>query len=436
MTVAGWRYLVFSEPDGRYLGDAPLVGARITRALSAPGRLTGRIPDGAAVPNLPSWGVSIYAEDPGGTIRGGGFLPPRTIGAEADEVDCIGRSGYPAGMPWEGPRHALLEVDPLDVVRRVWAQLQSQPDGDARVVVDDTRSPVRVGTPEYWTARDGALTSQTPPDYWVDDKGNSVSPPDFWVDADGNRVAAPPDPANPPKGWKHYTPDNPPPGWEHYTRDHLPPGWRHVDAEPLLLEPWSTLDVGRVIDTLAADTPFDYLEHTAWNTAGTGLEHRLQLGYPRIGSRRTGPGAPRFELGVNVTGVPELAGEDADYASHVLGIGAGDGEAMIRTPGALPIPGRTGMRRVYVYRDKTARNRDALATAARRIGARLDGSARLHTLTVSAHEFAPLGSFELGDEVYVVGGYGRVQLDRWVRIVEYTVAPEATDTVELTVREV
>jgi hypothetical protein len=203
-------------------------------------------------------------------------------------------------------------------------------------------------------------------------------------------------------------------------------------AEPLSLDWWSTHDLGRVIDDLAEQAPFDYLEHTAWS--GERLAHRIRLGYPTIGQRKTGPTAPRFALGENVVLVPQLSAEDDDYASDILSLGAGEGRAMKRGP-VVRRPGR-GLRRVAVVIDKNATTSEQLGSLARQRLGVLDGQPRLHTLTVVDHPHARIGTFAEGDEIYVSGASGWTVLDRWVRIVEYAIRPDQGDRVTITVQEV
>lgn len=382
--MSRWRYIAQAVPSGEFLHwDLPLAGVQIARTLSGPGRLTGRldVPLDDLGDVLRPWGTAIWAEADD-QIRGGGILTPWRVEDQRLTVDCVGISGYPQGMPWTGPTYPAefpgdngIEVDPLHLVRLIWARLQAEPGGDLGVVVDGATSPVRVGQRDYWT------------------------------DANGKVVSAPADPEKPPLGWRYH------------------------EAEPVRLNWWSTHDLGRFVDDLAADTPFDYLEHTAWD--GDELTHRIQLGYPTLGQRRHDL---RFALGENVTAVPMLDAEDDDYASDVLALGAGEGSAMVHT--SLHRPGANGLRRVHVYTDKTARSKAALSTSARRELAWLTGAPRLHTLTVTDHPSAPLGAFDVGDEIYVSGASGWAVLDRWVRIVELTISPDAGDQITLTAVEV
>jgi len=347
-----WRYIVFSEPDGAYLGELELTDVAVTTKLSAPGRLTGTVVGNPDLRLLRPWHVSIYAEDDHGTIRGGGFLTPASWEPDGIKIDCLGRAGYPAHLPWTADPYEGISVDPLDVVRRIWDHIQTQPQGNISVIVDPTATPIRVGTP-----------------------------------ASGEEKAA-----------------------------------------PLGLYPWETTDLGAVIDKLAAETPFDYLEETNWD--GTKLAHRLRLGYPTLGARRP---HLRFALGENLAITPTLDADDDGYASEAWGLGAGEGEAMIRS-GRITRD-TTGVRRVLTHIDKAATTTDQITTSARNALASLTGDGKPTQIQVIDHPNAPLGSFSVGDEIFLTGTDGWVNLDRWVRIVELTIKPDAGGIIDLTVTE-
>lgn len=148
-----WRFLAQRLPSGELIDpDLPLRGAAVTRALSGPGAVEGEVPvevarlkgpDGR--PLLEPWGSAIIAEA-GGEIRGYGIVTdePAWDGARW-RIDTVGFSGYLAGLAYTGPEYAGVQVDPLDVVRRVWEHAQGEPGGDLGVVVDGTTSPVRIG---------------------------------------------------------------------------------------------------------------------------------------------------------------------------------------------------------------------------------------------------------------------------------------------------
>ncbi|TKR27128.1 hypothetical protein FA014_01865 [Cellulomonas hominis] len=359
-----WRYVCFAEPAGAYLGEVELSGVRLSRVLSGPGRLTGTVV-GDAPAWLRPWECSVWAENPAGQIAGGGLLTSAGgVSGERTVVNVMGIAGYPGGMPWLGPDQALVQVDPLDVVRMIWAHLQSQPGGNLRVAVDPTTSPVRVGT----EAEQVEFTTSA---------GEDVS----------------------------------------------------FEAGPFRLEWWSTTDLGAVIAKLAVETPFDYLEHAAWNSARTGLTHRLQLGWPTIGTRRPDL---RLVIGENVIVTPALAGDDDLYASEVLALGAGTGRTRVRAHLTRPT---VGVRRVLVHTDSSARTTADLSTAARTDLAWRDGAPLLEQVTVIDHPHAPIAALTPGDQVLVAGDVAGEPVDRWVRITEVDTSPES-DRAVLSVVEV
>lgn len=179
---------------------------------------------------------------------------------------------------------------------------------------------------------------------------------------------------------------------------------------PFILGWWETHDLGKVIDDLATDTPFDYhITHT-WD--GDRIVHRLQLGYPSIGRRRTDL---RFVLGENVFTQPTVDYEGEDYADEVLVLGAGEGRKMVR--GLQQRQGSGRLRRTVVVEDKTrtdqaAANRAALDELSYRLG-----SPDLQSLVLTNHPHAPIGSYTVGDEILVTTREGwHDGLSLWVRI--------------------
>lgn len=365
--MSDWRFHVQSLPDGGWLHrDLPLAGVEVTRELSGPGGLTGTIPvevpdllreDGS--PLLIPWWTAVWAEA-SGQIRGGGIVVRAEANGPTLPVECVGIAGYPQGMPWLGSEYNGVQIDPLSAVRRIWAHLQSYPNGDLGVVVDGTTSPVRIGT----ESEDVEFTTGA---------GQNVS----------------------------------------------------FEAGPFKLNPWTTSDLGREIDKLAADTPFDYLSHTAWD--GERLAHRLELAYPRRGSRRHDL---RFVVGENVTADPAQVMDGDDYASEVLALGAGEGRDMVRTVLSAP---RGGLRRVVTVADKSARSVRAVTDVARRELAWRSGAVEIDSLTVAESPLAEVASIEPGDEVFVQSDAGWLELGMWVRVLAVSTRPEELGVATLSV---
>lgn len=222
-----WRYIaqkLNGDGTGSFLDyDLPLRDVQLTRTLSGPARLTGKLaPEVARLivgnqPVLKEWSTAIYAEADG-HIRGGGILATSTFDGADWALDCVGFTGYATDLPYLDQFYGV-QVDPLDMVRKLWDHIQAQPDGNIGLDVDPLTSPVRIGTP---------LTNVE----FETGAGEDVS----------------------------------------------------FEAGPFKIAWWVTDDIGAKIDELAKETPFDYIEEHDWS--GPTITHRLRLGYPRLGTRR------------------------------------------------------------------------------------------------------------------------------------------------------
>lgn len=198
-----------------------------------------------------------------------------------------------------------------------------------------------------------------------------------------------------------------------------------TSAGPYRLNWWSTHDLGAEIDNLATDTPFDWVEEHYWD--GEVVRHRIRRGYPRIGRRRQDQ---RLAIGENVTVIPQVP--TREYASHALVLGQGEGRDRVAGD-----DGRTGqVRRVAVIDDKTATNRDMAVERARRALAVRDGRPGLadgDELELISHPNAPLGEVSLGDEFFLEGWTGWVDLSQWVRLTSMSISPARSDRIRFTV---
>lgn len=360
----GWRYLAFSAPGGEFLGELPTLSeVEVTRSLSGPGRLTGTVP--------------LEVEE----LRS--MLRPWQVSIWAEAEGQI-RGGGLLTPPSYSASSAKVDCVGLAGYPQgmPWT---AEPFSGVRV---DPLAVVRM----IW----GHLQSQPGGDLGVSVDATTspirVGEPErdvAFTTGDGQDVA--------------------------------------FTTGPYTLNHWSSHDLGKAIDDLAIQTPFDYREHT--ELVGEHLTHRLELGYPTLGGRRENL---RFALGENVSAIPDLSGADEDYASEVHALGAGEGRTMVRASLTRPT---LGVRRVLTFTDKSARSATALTESARAELAWRDGEATLTDLEVIDHPHAPLGSFDVGDQIHVTGSTGWVDLDRWVRIVALRIRPEI-DRVGLTVVEV
>lgn len=473
--MSAWRFYLLTLPGRVWVDeDLQLEGAEVIESLSAPSSISGSLPLGHAHLRLADgtlalreWGSALVAEQPG---RDPIFGIVDSITTEGDRlmVTAGGFAMYPKDMPWTDAEYSGISVDPLDVVRMIWTKLQSKPSGNLGVVVDALKSPVRIGTPEdprltaakedYALAKQVLGFEQSSAEnmaLMVNDLagrpltlaglpktgriiyaanapgGESRSKSNLWLEKlDGGVVAAytwngkkwveiPSNLFDPvtdaffeyelwrPKvaASKGYVAGAKKIASEAKSKmDDL----RDGEAVPYKITWWEAHDVGQLIDDLAAQTPFDYREVTRWS--GEELTHRLELGYPRLGTRRE---QLRFEVGVNVTVPPPV--QESDYASEVIVLGSGEGRAMARAT-AIGNPGR--LRRAVVVEHKDRKRKEELETLASSHVKSRAAEWVFDSLEVLGHPMAPYGSFDVGDEVYVLGDAGWVQLAHWVRVKE------------------
>ncbi|MGL3804726.1 hypothetical protein ACSYDW_01375 [Paeniglutamicibacter sp. R2-26] len=177
-------------------------------------------------------------------------------------------------------------------------------------------------------------------------------------------------------------------------------------------------DLGAEFDKLAADTPFEYRMQHVW--AGEDIAHRLVLGYPRLGRRRTDL---RFVVGENIGLAPPIDYDGSEYADEAIVLGAGEGREMIR--GTLSRnSGR--LRRPVVVMDKNIRAvKDAVARAGREVAWRL-GSEDITQIDVRDHDHAKYGTYQVGDEILIETAPGWSEpLALWCRVLSIGFKPES-----------
>jgi hypothetical protein len=154
ITPSSWVYYAQRAVSGAWLDRAglPLENVTLTWDLTADA-LTGDISPAIAMspaadgkPVLDEWSTLLYAVADG-QIRWGGILTHSDFTGPAWQVQAVGFRGYPPGQPYLGPVYKQTSVDPLDVIRMLWAHLQSYPSGNLHLTVDAaTHSAVKVGT--------------------------------------------------------------------------------------------------------------------------------------------------------------------------------------------------------------------------------------------------------------------------------------------------
>ncbi|MEU8655263.1 hypothetical protein [Actinoplanes philippinensis] len=195
-------------------------------------------------------------------------------------------------------------------------------------------------------------------------------------------------------------------------------------GSPYALSWWEAPDCGSALDELAKAGPFDYAEEHTWN--GNTVAHRIRLGYPRLGRKRDDLA---FVQGDNVANVVTAERSGDNYANEVVGIGAGSGRAILQR--RAPI--RDGrLRRPAIYTDKTISDSDRLDAVIRReLDARRD-VLELRTVEVDDHPNAPIGSWQLGDDVLIQASLPWLgDIAVWERVVGWSLISETRASLTL-----
>lgn len=336
--------------------------------------------------HLDAWASWIHVEE-GGAIRASVIVQPMAVSDQDMDIEGIGFTGYPNGIPYQGEL-SLIEVDPIQVVRLIWVHLLSFPDAAIGITMDATASPITLGTPAVTVP---VLKEDGTPAYDITTE----------TDADGNVTET---------------------GRTAKTQD--------IEAKPYELNWYDDKDCGQEIDSLAKSTPFDFAERVTWNAARTAVLHHLMVGYPRLGTRRFDL---RFAEDENLLQVVTALETPDHYASQVIVRGSGEGRDAIRGYAGSRDPRR--LRRIATVVDKTLTDATVAAAMANEELRRRVSVTEFSDIVVDAtHDNAPLGSWALGDDILVqcnIPYIGEVAL--WHRIVAFVWTPDS-DVVTLNLK--
>ncbi len=129
--------------------DVPIAGLEVTTTLSGTdtirGTLSPEIPD---LINLVEPGATaIMVEFGGDNILAMCLVDDRAVDGPGLSISSSGFFGYLKDCPYLGVEK-YTQVDPMVIVRQMWAHVQDRKHEDLGLIVDKAKSPVRVGTPK------------------------------------------------------------------------------------------------------------------------------------------------------------------------------------------------------------------------------------------------------------------------------------------------
>lgn len=373
----GWIYHAQRALTGEWLDhDLQLQDVELTWQLTGPGAMTAWV-DPYIAPQIASdnrflldeWSTLIYAEQDG-IIKWGGMLASSADAGEgARTIACISFAGYPTGRIWT-KELSLYVADAFDLVRMLWDFVQEDPAADLDVQVSPDKANFIIGS-----ADPGPMPTQNP----------GERDEDFSA-----RLTA----------------------------------WQQLVNEPYELAWWNSPDCGQEIDNLMQQSRTDYVEQHAW--VGDQVAHYINL-YPegRV-NRRTDL---RFVEGENIRVAPLPERDGGKYANYMRGLGAGEDRHGLVFEAYGPHDGR--LRRDGVYPAKELLDPNLLAVQTVDALRKAQNILQFDTVDLVAHPNAPVGSWELGDEILIETHSGFEKLHEWMRISEWTYKPDEPDLATL-----
>lgn len=195
-----------------------------TTQLSGPTVMSGSFP--SEISSIQELGLDGYAYffhvEISGEIRATGIFLPPAHDETSLNFSCEGLSSIPHYVTWGSEMSEVL-IDPLEVVRRIWTYVQSNPRSNVGVIVSSNTSNQTVGIPAYSK---------------IEKKDDGTT---FITD---------------------------------------------VPAAPYELKWWEAPNCGEAIDNLCTQTPFDYKERVGWNSVKTDVLKYYDMAFPRIGAPR------------------------------------------------------------------------------------------------------------------------------------------------------
>lgn len=195
-------------------------------------------------------------------------------------------------------------------------------------------------------------------------------------------------------------------------------------AEPYSVDWWEAPTLGSVIDDMTAvESGPEWTESVGWGPDGRPTA-RIRLGWPRLGTRRNDIA---FTSGINITASVPIEYDADSYAQVVIALGAGEGRSRRRAVDAA----RDGRLRLeHVVEIPSEKGNDRLAARARteRVARQVIGE--VTEVVLRDHPAAPIGSWQIGDEVRLRLHDQWTSYDGWARIVGWCIKPASGETQE------
>lgn len=425
-----------------------------------------------AADGLPMYGtwLTLISIEEDGQLRFRGIVKSMTWTGEQWKMRVPSITTYPYGQAYEGDAFYGAKVDPADVIRRVWAHVQSFADSDLAVRVVG-KTPVRIGSfstqnkadtlAAYNAAVKAYNTENAALKQLRDQATASNKAAGDLRDTRTTRnqqLNAAKKTKNPTAIAAAQTAYNAADAAVRAQEADYAAKRAAVDRQAAVVKdrkatkdaasaqktaaskaakddggaytllPWEAPDCGRTIDDVTTLAPLDWYERHYWE--GDEPRTEIVVAYPRAGRRLSGDTDPTFEQGVNIMIPLEPEDDGDDYANAVYGVGAGEGPGSLRRSTAK----RDGrLRRSKAFSDKSEKNAASMdRKLAVELNRTMQGLGVTKIVVVADHPNAKRGSYDVGDEIYIVGDVPNLgPFAAWHRITGIT--DKQNGTVELDV---
>jgi hypothetical protein len=192
-------------------------------------------------------------------------------------------------------------------------------------------------------------------------------------------------------------------------------------------------DLGQEMENVLSAARIEWVEKHTWVDATFGpITHQIELGFPRIGRRRTDL---RFELDANVTSIGTIGGNGTEFCNDLTLIGNGEGYEAIARGLVQRSAVRDGrVRRAKVISDKSLTTAGLVVMRATEERMARDLKPVITDFTIVDHPNARVQDVQVGDDVllnYDVPHLGVGQ--SWLRITAINEAGDVPGVANLTV---
>jgi hypothetical protein len=363
-------------------------------------------------PLLTEWRDACYLEE-NGSIKFGGIFTSSTFNGPAWQQTWMGFAGYPNGLTYEGANYSVTFREAMDVVRYLWAWVQTQ-ESSIGMTVTPRNTGVQLGA----TLPSLPLVDKLNAPSKTGEHTLSIAHPDNFQAGMVIRVG---------DEGSTYVIGSMSGHIARLTTNLKGASSRyHVEATvtqivaptPFQLFWWNSTDIGNEIEQIRQEAVFDWRETHTWDSAAkASVRHLWDVGVPRLGARRT---HLRFTEGENIVQPATVTRDGSAYADRVIALGYGSGSTTVRADAS---DRRDQLHRPYIYTDAammtTAR---ASAVARKELATRVNIDA-VTQIVVKNHPHAPFGSFFCGDDILVQLATGWRNTSIWSRITSITQNP-------------